>query len=267
MPNEPRFHKTIHPNPTLAKIMAKKKATQKNTTAAEPKTNQMRVVREAPKGTRGIRELVWVHRDDLEQRKNPLNWRKHPKRQMEALENTLEQNGWAGACLFNTKTGNLIDGHARTEVDFKNMPPWVPVLVGEWEPEQEKHILLTLDPIAAMADEDARMLKALVDDVTAATEETLGQLEESHGANQLLDTLHNEAAIMDPVGNPDYELMGGYDDDDSTLLDNTEVERQEANRRVKCPTCGQLAPIAVLSSVAKSESPESTPKESSEEPE
>src|SRR5687768_15883502 len=49
---------------------------------------------------------------------NPSNWRKHPQRQLDALRQALGDDdvGWAGALLFNERTGRLVDGHGRLEV-------------------------------------------------------------------------------------------------------------------------------------------------------
>ncbi len=71
--------------------------------------------------------------------------------------------GWAGALLFNERTGQLIDGHARQKVvDPKAL---VPVLIGSWSEEAEKKILATLDPLAGMAIADIGQLEAILKDV------------------------------------------------------------------------------------------------------
>jgi hypothetical protein len=67
---------------------------------------------------------------------------------------------WPGACLFNERTGRLIDGHGRKQVVDPKTP--VPVLVGNWSEEAEAKILATLDPVAAMANGDAAAYAALV---------------------------------------------------------------------------------------------------------
>ncbi|MCC6909995.1 MAG: site-specific DNA-methyltransferase [Phycisphaerales bacterium] len=71
--------------------------------------------------------------------------------------------GWAGALLFNEQTGRLIDGHARRNVvDPRSL---VPVLVGSWTEQAERKILLSLDPISSMAQADAAVLRALIEEV------------------------------------------------------------------------------------------------------
>src|SRR6516164_3842602 len=99
---------------------------------------------------------------------NPMNWRKHPEKQLSALKDVLAEVGWAGALLFNERTKRLIDGHARKKI-CKGKEK-VPVLVGSWSEEQEKKILATLDPLAALAEADHDALQALLQGVQ--TEQT-----------------------------------------------------------------------------------------------
>jgi hypothetical protein len=120
--------------------------------------------------------------DPAELTANPANWRRHPKAQVDALKGALAQVGWAGALLFNERTGRLIDGHARREVT----PPGekVPVLVGSWSEADEAVILATLDPLAAMALADAPALDALLKSLTVndqALSEMLARLAEDEG--------------------------------------------------------------------------------------
>ncbi len=72
--------------------------------------------------------------------------------------------GWAGALLFNEKTQRLIDGHARR--DGAEPRELVPVLVGSWTPTQERRILATLDPLAALAEPDPAALGKLLEGLT-----------------------------------------------------------------------------------------------------
>jgi hypothetical protein len=110
----------------------------------------------------GLRYEVWSAGKLLE-RANPDNWRIHPPEQIKALRATIDKVGIAGAALLNETTGNLIDGHARVS----SSPPdqlW-PVLVGRWTLEQERQILVSLDPLAAMAQADAEKLAELTADM------------------------------------------------------------------------------------------------------
>ncbi len=107
--------------------------------------------------------LEWIEAGSLSP--NPSNWRRHPDGQMAALRGVIAdpEIGWAGALLFNERTGRLIDGHARHKVvDPKSL---VPVLMGSWSEAAEKKILATLDPLAGMAIADIGQLEAILRDV------------------------------------------------------------------------------------------------------
>lgn len=114
---------------------------------------------------------------------NPANWRKHPKAQLDALRDVIADVGWAGVVLFNETTGRLIDGHARKEIAGSDM---VPVLIGAWSEAQERQILSTLDPLAAMAVADKERLDALLRTVQTGSESVAKMLEELSCAAGLL---------------------------------------------------------------------------------
>lgn len=100
--------------------------------------------------------LEWLDPKDLAE--NPNNWRRHPRAQKQALESILQEVGWTGALLYNEATGRLIDGHLRRAIATDK----VPVLIGSWTEDQERLILATLDPIAAMAQADKDSLVDLL---------------------------------------------------------------------------------------------------------
>lgn len=107
--------------------------------------------------------LEWVTAGSLTN--NPHNWRRHPERQERAVKAMIEdpEVGWAGACLFNERTGRLIDGHLRQKISKPD--ELVPVLIGSWSEAAEKKILLTLDPTSRLADTDEQSLLQLMADV------------------------------------------------------------------------------------------------------
>ena len=94
---------------------------------------------------------------------NPANWRRHPAQQISALKAVMAEVGWAGAVLYNERTGRLIDGHARKAITQKGDK--IPVLIGDWSEEDERKILATLDPLAAMAEADQNKVMALLETV------------------------------------------------------------------------------------------------------
>jgi ParB-like chromosome segregation protein Spo0J len=104
--------------------------------------------------------LEWQSPNELAE--NPLNWRRHPAEQINALTDVIADVGWAGACLYNERTGRLIDGHARRKTAIDQGTELIPVLVGSWDEEQEKKILATLDPLAAMAAADEQKVNELL---------------------------------------------------------------------------------------------------------
>lgn len=120
--------------------------------------------------------LEWLNPETL--KPNPMNWRTHPERQKKVLDAVLSEVGWAGVALFNKRTGHLIDGHARREWAIENKTE-MPVLVGEWEEKDEKKILATLDPIAAMAEQTNETLLELLDGLESNSEELLKWASES----------------------------------------------------------------------------------------
>ena len=112
--------------------------------------------------------LEWRAPSELAE--NPANWRRHPETQLAALTDVIGEVGWAGACLFNERTGRLIDGHARRKVALEQGATKVPVLVGRWTEEQERKILATLDPLAAKAEADPEKLAALLAQIDTESE-------------------------------------------------------------------------------------------------
>lgn len=126
----------------------------------------------------GIETLEWVDPKTLDH--NPLNWKKHPHRQRQAISASIGVNGWAGALLYNKTTGKLIDGHCRKEEAIKRGDKAVPVLMGHWTEEQEKHLLATLDPIGAMYQVQSDALTSL----TEAIDQNLASLTNSHKAQK-----------------------------------------------------------------------------------
>jgi DNA modification methylase len=95
---------------------------------------------------------------------NPKNWRRHPKAQADALRGLLSEIGYADALLAReTPEGlMLIDGHLRAETTPDTV---VPVLVLDVDEAEADKLLLSLDPLAAMAEGDADSLRTLLEQV------------------------------------------------------------------------------------------------------
>jgi ParB-like chromosome segregation protein Spo0J len=130
-----------------------------------------------------IRELRRVPASEL--LPNPRNWRLHPASQREALEGVLFEVGFADALLARELPDGrleLVDGHLRAETAPDQL---VPVLVLDVDEAEANKILLTLDPLAAMADTNQEQLDALLREVetdSAAVEAMLAELADDAAA-------------------------------------------------------------------------------------
>src|SRR5580700_5960219 len=124
-----------------------------------------------------IRELRRVRASEL--LPNPRNWRLHPASQRAALAGVLAEIGFADALLARELPDGrleLVDGHLRAETAPDQL---VPVLVLDVDEAEANKILLTLDPLAAMADACREQLDSLLREVetdSAAVESMLAEL-------------------------------------------------------------------------------------------
>lgn len=114
---------------------------------------------------------------------NPLNWRVHPKEQVDALEGLLQQVGWVQRVIVNKRTGHVVDGHARVALALRRSEPSLPVLYVDLSADEERLVLAAIDPIGGMAGRDDDMLAQVLDGLTA----------EDEGLQALLDSLKPEA--------------------------------------------------------------------------
>ncbi len=117
---------------------------------------------------------------------NPLNYRKHPQRQRDAVQASLRELGWIGVVVENRTTGRLIDGHERVWQALKNNEP-VPYVEVELSEDEEKLALAIFDPITYMAETDAQVLDTLLREVNtgeAALQELLAGMAEDAGLYQ-----------------------------------------------------------------------------------
>ena len=115
-----------------------------------------------------IKEFRRVKASELQP--NPRNWRTHPQGQQDALRGILAEVGIADALIARELpdgTLRLIDGHLRTDVDPTT--EW-PVLILDVTDEEEAKLLVSLDPLAAMAEVDWGNLEELLADVTTESE-------------------------------------------------------------------------------------------------
>lgn len=121
-----------------------------------------------------VKELRRVRAGDL--RPSARNWRTHPPAQREALQGVLAEVGYADALLvreLDDGTLELIDGHLRAETTPDHE---VPVLILDVNEEEANKILLTLDPMAALAGTDDAALASLMDELSFDSEAVIAML-------------------------------------------------------------------------------------------
>jgi DNA modification methylase len=118
---------------------------------------------------------------------NPRNWRGHPPEQQRALAGALGEVGWVAEVLVNRTTGHVVDGHLRIELALARLEPTVPVTYVELSEDEERLVLASLDPLAAMATAEQEQLAALLAGLQPADE----------ALRALLDDLARESGLDD----------------------------------------------------------------------
>lgn len=145
---------------------------------------------------------------------NPLNWRTHPKQQIDALEGLLREVGWVQRVIVNRRTGHVVDGHARVSLALRRDEKTVPVVYVDLSEPEEKLVLAALDPIGGLAGADAQILDSLLRDVSTDDEALRG----------LLDKVAADAGINAPPVDLPPDDFDDYDE-------NIETAHE-------CPKCG-----------------------------
>jgi len=109
---------------------------------------------------------------------SPHNWRTHPQSQQDALQGVLDEIGYADALIARERDDGglvLIDGHLRKDTTPDAV---VPVLVLDVDEAEADKLLVSLDPLAAMAGADQGRLVALLRDVRTGNEAVAAMLQE-----------------------------------------------------------------------------------------
>jgi hypothetical protein len=147
----------------------------------------------------------------------------------------LGEVGWAGALLYNERTGRLIDGHLRRKVAAEQGAP-VPVLIGSWSEAEEALILATLDPLGALATADSGRLDTLLKSVTT----------DSPSIQQMLKDLAASSPLLADAPAPG----AGGDDFDTAAALAGDCRVQPGDLWViggyvaQCPKCQKLTTVA-----------------------
>jgi hypothetical protein len=144
---------------------------------------------------------------------HPLNFRRHPAAQRNALRGSLNTVGWVQMVVVNQRTGYVLDGHARIEEALSRHEKTIPVIYVDLDPEEERVVLASLDPIGAMAERDQERLDELLEDLKV----------DDAGLQALLDSLHISA-----LPEPEKDSMAETPTDEVT-----------------CPSCGTTFNIGV----------------------
>ena len=148
-----------------------------------------------------VKELRWVQASELIP--NPRNWREHPEAQREAMRGVMAEIGVANAVLCRETSDGLqiIDGHLRQEL--LNEQP-IPVLVLDVTGKEADKLMLTLDPLAAMAGMNQDNFQALLESTKFRSEaikslmESLSQGSNPPSANGYVQTV--DIPIYHPTG-------------------------------------------------------------------
>ncbi|MEE9472354.1 MAG: hypothetical protein V3V82_00035, partial [Acidimicrobiia bacterium] len=143
------------------------------------------------------------------------NWHLHGTQQVDGLRDAIKRVGWAGALLFNERTNRLIDGHARKKISPGEE---VPVLIGDWSEEDEKFILATLDPLAALAEVSKDAFGQLLHDVQTGSD-ALSAMLEGMAADNGIDLF--EVGGNDP--NAEWGGMPEFEHEDKEAVQSIHV--------------------------------------------
>jgi DNA modification methylase len=147
-----------------------------------------------------IRELRRIRASELVP--NPRKYRRHPKEQQAALKGLLSEIGYADALLAREMPDGklmLIDGHLRRETTKRAM---VPVLVLDVTEAEADKILLTLDPLAAMAQADSERVQALLETVRTDNVAVRALLERVAG-QEAWQAVNQPGELVDPPAQVD----------------------------------------------------------------
>jgi hypothetical protein len=127
--------------------------------------------------------------------------------------------GWVDDVKIIDGTDMLVDGHLRTEVALEEGEAEIPAKWVQLTDSEMQLVLLTFDPIAALAQADEERIRALLDDTTP---ETLA-------VQQLLADLRAQH-VSDPFGFGD---LNGDDEHPAFQQFDEGIETEHV-----CPKCG-----------------------------
>lgn len=137
---------------------------------------------------------------------HPMNARRHPGVQRDALRGSLNSVGWIAPVIISARSGFMLDGHARVEEALsQNDAQLIPFVEVDVTEDEERLILAVFDPITNLASYDSTILTDLIASLTI----------NDAGLESLLDTLAktHDAISLDLTPPDDFP---SYDDNLST---------------------------------------------------
>jgi hypothetical protein len=108
---------------------------------------------------------------------NPANWKIHPKEQLQAIAGSVQELGYFRSGTQNVRTGNLVDGHARVLVLDYHGVEWMDVEFIDVDEQEERDILMLIDPLATLAVTDRSKLEALMQESQLQHEDLVKAME------------------------------------------------------------------------------------------
>jgi len=190
-----------------------------------------------------IKELKRIPASELLD--NEKNWRSHPQHQREALRGILEEIGFAGAelCYYSERNGGrltLVDGHLRKD---EAGDAALPCLITDLNDEEADKLLVTYDPIGAMAGADKDRLEALLRDVQTDSEALGNMLERLAHDNGIVAGLTGEQEAPEPQIDRAAELQKKWGTEPGQLW-TIASKTVPPVKVVKCPHCNCEQEIA-----------------------
>lgn len=98
---------------------------------------------------------------------HPMNFRRHPKNQLDALRGSIKELGWIKTIIVSQRSGTVLDGHARIEECIRLGISTIPVTYVELSESEEQLALAVLDPISELAFRDEEALNSLIEGIKA----------------------------------------------------------------------------------------------------
>jgi len=159
-----------------------------------------------------VKELRRVRASELVP--NPRNWRTHPDAQRDALRGVLAEVGYADALLARELPDGrleLVDGHLRAETTPDAL---VPVLVLDVNEEESLKIMLTHDPLTALAEADAEKLSDLLGDCEMQNPQVMRMLADLEDSVRQADEAFAEPSDRAEVAIPEaYQVVVECEDE------------------------------------------------------